>query len=134
MDIYQIFHYYAIDNTAAIAFSTTMGLLDGYNIGYSQDLRDMFIGLAYVFYFSTLSMLLRIMPFVSAYFLLELVRRPFMPIDGYKTRISSTIYEVVRSKNLSSRMLCLCACKNIGIMALLTYPICMLQVRLVTTF
>jgi Cytochrome P450 len=77
VDIYKIFHCYAIDNTAVIASGTTMGLLDGHNIGYSQDLRDMFVGLAYVFYFSTLSMLLRIMPFVSAYFLPEPVLKAF---------------------------------------------------------
>jgi hypothetical protein len=69
VDIYKIFHYYAVDNAAVIASGTTMGLLDGHNIGYSQDLRDMFIGLAYVFYFSTISMLLKIMPSVSAYFI-----------------------------------------------------------------
>lgn len=69
VDIYKIFHYYAVDNAAVIASGTTLGLLDGHNIGYSQDLREMFIGLAYVFYFSIISLLLRIMPNVSAYFL-----------------------------------------------------------------
>jgi hypothetical protein len=69
VDIYKILHYYAIDNAAVIASGTTMGLLEGHNIEYSQDLRDMFMGLAYVFYFSITSMLLRIMPIVSAYFL-----------------------------------------------------------------
>jgi hypothetical protein len=69
VDIYKIFHYYAVDNAALIASGTSMGLLDGHSIGYSQDLRDMFMGLAYVFYFSIISFLLRIMPNVSAYFL-----------------------------------------------------------------
>lgn len=62
VDIYKVFHYYAVDNASVIASGTTMGLLDGQNIEYSQDLRDMFKGFAYVFYFPTLSMLMRLAP------------------------------------------------------------------------
>lgn len=67
VDIYKIFHYYAVDNASVIASGTTLGLLDGQNVRYSQDLRDMFIGLAYVFYFPILSMLIRLMPIISFY-------------------------------------------------------------------
>jgi hypothetical protein len=65
VDIYRIFHYYAVDNASVIASGSTMGLLDGQNIGYSQDLRDMFTGLAYVFYFPIISALIRLIPIVS---------------------------------------------------------------------
>jgi hypothetical protein len=96
VDIYKIFHYYAVDNAAVIASGTTIGLLDGHNIGYSQDLRDMFIGLAYVFYFSTLSMLLRIMPFVFAYFLPQTVLKAFY---AYRRVQDKNIEHYLRSRS-----------------------------------
>jgi hypothetical protein len=71
IDIYNVFHYYAVDNAAVIASGTTLGLLDGQNTGYSQDLRDMFTGLAYVFYFPIVSMLIRFMPIAYPYLLPE---------------------------------------------------------------
>jgi hypothetical protein len=55
VDIYKIFHYYAIDNASLLVTGVSMRLLDGQNIGYSQDLRGVFSGLAYVFYFPIVS-------------------------------------------------------------------------------
>jgi len=67
VDIYKLFHYYAVDNASVIASGTTLGLLDGNNIEYSGDLREMFLGLAYVFYFSVIALLQRLVPNMFSY-------------------------------------------------------------------
>ncbi len=97
VDIYKICHYYAIDNAAVIASGTTMGLLDGHTVGYSKDLREMFIGLAYVFYFSIISLLLRIIPNVSAYFLPKHVLKA---LQAHKRVQEKNIEHYIRSRSI----------------------------------
>jgi hypothetical protein len=97
VNIYSIFHLYAVDNAAVIVSGTTMGLLGGNNMGYSQDLRDMFIGLSYVFYFSVISMLLRIMPFMSAFILPERVLKAFR---AYRRVQDKNIEHYLRSRSI----------------------------------
>lgn len=97
VDIYKIFHYYAVDNAAVIASGTTTGLLDGQNIRYSQDLRNMFKGLAYVYYFSVTSLLIRIMPNVSAYLLPKAVVNA---LYSYRLVQEKNIEHYLRSRSI----------------------------------
>jgi len=65
VDIYKLFHYYCIDNISVIASGTSPNLLEGDNRQFSQDLRDMFIGLSYVFYFKFITLFHRLAPFLT---------------------------------------------------------------------
>jgi hypothetical protein len=51
VDIYSLFHFYSIDNASVITLGRSPRLLEGRNREISKDLRDMFKGLSYVFYF-----------------------------------------------------------------------------------
>jgi hypothetical protein len=97
VDIYKIFHYYALDNASVIASGTSMGLLDGKFRELSKDLREVFQGLAYVYYFPVMEFFLRLIPRVSHYIIPE---RMWAAVEAHKRMEKSSLEHYLKSRAL----------------------------------
>ena len=95
VDIYKLFHYYALDNASVITAGISMGLLDGKNLKFSCDLREVFQGLTYVYYFPVVSFFLWLMPKLSQY---VIPRRMLMAVQAHKRVQKSNMEHYVKSK------------------------------------
>jgi hypothetical protein len=100
VDIYRIFHWYALDNAAMVTSGTSMGLLDGNDPAFSEDLREVFLGLAYVYYFPVVELFTSYAPNFLHYLVPEHLR---LAVKAHERMQKSNLQHYLTARDITTK-------------------------------